>query len=161
MLNMTVIAVGKLNATYFRQAAAEYEKRLGAFCRIRIVELAEYQITEKNASAAQIEKALEKEGAAILAAVPKNAVLVALCIEGGQLSSEKLARKLSDWAVSGASDAALVIGSSHGLSPQVKKKATLRLSMSEMTFPHQLARVMLLEQLYRACCIEAGRPYHK
>lgn len=161
MLNMTVIAVGKLNATYFRQAAAEYEKRLGAFCRIRIVELAEYQITEKNASAAQIEKALEKEGAAILAAVPKNAVLVALCIEGGQLSSEKLARKLSDWAVSGASDAAFVIGSSHGLSPQVKQAAALRLSMSEMTFPHQLARVMLLEQLYRACCIEAGMPYHK
>ena len=94
MLNMTVVAVGKLNAAYFRQAAAEYEKRLGAFCRIRVVELAECPVAEKNASPAQIEKALEKEGAAILSAVPKNAALVALCVEGSQLSSEKLAQKL-------------------------------------------------------------------
>lgn len=108
-----------------------------------------------------IEKALEKEGKAILAAVPKGAVLTALCVEGRQLSSEALAHRLSEWAVSGVSCAAFAIGSSHGLSPQVKQAAALRLSMSEMTFPHQLARVMLLEQLYRACCIEAGRPYHK
>ena len=156
MLNLTVIAVGRLNAAYYKQAAAEYEKRLSAFCK-----LAEEAIAEKNATPAVLEKALEKEGKAILAAVPKGAVLTALCVEGRQLSSEALAHRLSEWAVSGVSCAAFAIGSSHGLSPQVKQAAALRLSMSEMTFPHQLARVMLLEQLYRACCIHAGKRYHK
>ena len=93
--------------------------------------------------------------------VTAGAVLTALCVEGRQLSSEALAHRLSEWAVSGVSCAAFAIGSSHGLSPQVKQAAALRLSMSEMTFPHQLARVMLLEQLYRACCIHAGKRYHK
>ena len=158
MLNLTVIAVGRLNAAYYKQAAAEYEKRLSAFCKVHVIELAEEAIAEKNASPAVIEKALEK---AILAAVPKGAVLTALCVEGRQLSSEALAHRLSEWAVSGVSCAAFAIGSSHGLSPQVKQAAALRLSMSEMTFPHQLARVMLLEQLYRACCIHAGKRYHK
>lgn len=161
MLNLTVIAVGRLNAAYYKQAAAEYEKRLSAFCKVHVIELAEEAIAEKNASPAVIEKALEKEGKAILAAVPKGAVLTALCVEGRQLSSEALAHRLSEWAVSGVSCAAFAIGSSHGLSPQVKQAAALRLSMSEMTFPHQLARVMLLEQLYRACCIQAGKRYHK
>lgn len=161
MMNLTVIAVGKLNAAYYRQAAAEYEKRLGAFCRVHVAELAEEPVAEKNAGPAVIERALEKEGRAILAAVPKGAALVALCVEGRQLSSEALARRLAEWAVTGVSCAAFAIGSSHGLSPQVKQAAALRLSMSEMTFPHQLARVMLLEQLYRACCINAGTRYHK
>ena len=160
-MNLTVIAVGKLNAAYHRQAAAEYEKRLGAFCRVHVAELAEEPVAEKNAGPAVIERALEKEGRAILAAVPKGAALVALCVEGRQLSSEALARHLAEWAVTGVSCAAFAIGSSHGLSPQVKQAAALRLSMSEMTFPHQLARVMLLEQLYRACCINAGTRYHK
>ena len=160
-MNLTVMAVGWLNAAYYRQAAAEYEKRLGAFCRVHVAELAEEPIAEKNAGPAVIERALEKEGRAILAAVPKGAALVALCVEGRQLSSEALARRLAEWAVSGVSCAAFAIGSSHGLSPQVKQAAALRLSMSEMTFPHQLARVMLLEQLYRACCINAGTRYHK
>ena len=160
-MNLTVIAVGKLNAAYYRQAAAEYEKRLGAFCRVHVAELAEEPVAEKNAGPAVIERALEKEGRAILAAVPKGAALVALCVEGRQLSSEALAHRLAEWAVSGVSCAAFAIGSSHGLSPQVKQAAVLRLSMSEMTFPHQLARVMLLEQLYRACCINAGTRYHK
>ena len=161
MMNLTVIAVGKLNAAYYRQAAAEYEKRLGAFCRVHVAELAEEPVAEKNAGPAVIERALEKEGRAILAAVPKGAALVALCVEGRQLSSEALARRLAEWAVTGVSCAAFAIGSSHGLSPQVKQAAALHLSMSEMTFPHQLARVMLLEQLYRACCINAGTRYHK
>ena len=160
-MNLTVIAVGKLNAAYYRQAAAEYEKRLGAFCRVHVAELAEEPVAEKNAGPAVIERALEKEGRAILAAVPKGAALVALCVEGRQLSSEALARHLAEWAVTGVSCAVFAIGSSHGLSPQVKQAAALRLSMSEMTFPHQLARVMLLEQLYRACCINAGTRYHK
>ena len=161
MMNLTVIAVGKLNAAYYRQAAAEYEKRLGAFCRVHVAELAEEPVAEKNAGPAVIERALEKEGRAILAAVPKGAALVALCVEGRQLSSEALARRLAEWAVTGVSCAAFAIGSSHGLSPQVKQAAALRLSMSEMTFPHQLARVMLLEQTYRAMKIAAGEKYHK
>ena len=160
-MNLTVIAVGKLNAAYYRQAAAEYEKRLGAFCRVHVAELAEEPVAEKNAGPAVIVRALVKEGRAILAAVPTGAALVALCGEGRQLSSEALARHLAEWAVTGVSCAAFAIGSSHGLSPQVKQAAALRLSMSEMTFPHQLARVMLLEQLYRACCINAGTRYHK
>ena len=98
MLNLTVIAVGRLNAAYYKQAAAEYEKRLSAFCKVHVIELAEEAIAEKNASPAVIEKALEKEGKAILAAVPKGAVLTALCVEGRQLSSEALAHRLSEWA---------------------------------------------------------------
>ena len=159
-MNLTVIAVGRLNAAYYRQAAAEYEKRLGAFCRVHVAELAEEPIAEKNAGPAVIERALEKEGRAILAAVPKGAALVALAWRAGSFPAA-LARRLAEWAVSGVSCAAFAIGSSHGLSPQVKQAAALRLSMSEMTFPHQLARVMLLEQLYRACCINAGTRYHK
>lgn len=113
-MNLTVIAVGKLNAAYYRQAAAEYEKRLGAFCRVHVAELAEEPVAEKNAGPAVIERALEKEGRAILAAVPKGAALVALCVEGRQLSSEALARHLAEWAVTGVSCAAFAIGSSHG-----------------------------------------------
>ena len=160
-MRITLLTVGKIKERYLEDAIREYEKRLSAFCKVHVIELAEEAIAEKNASPAVIEKALEKEGKAILAAVPKGAVLTALCVEGRQLSSEALAHRLSEWAVSGVSCAAFAIGSSHGLSPQVKQAAALRLSMSEMTFPHQLARVMLLEQLYRACCIHAGKRYHK
>lgn len=161
MRSITVIALGKLNAAYYREAAAEYEKRLGAFCRLRVVELAEEAIAEKSASPALIEKALLKEGRAILAAAPKGSGLVALCIEGTQQTSEAFAQFLEQRALSGAGDLTFVLGSSHGLSPEVKQAACCRLSMSRMTFPHQLARVMLLEQLYRAFSILGGTKYHK
>lgn len=161
MQNITLIAVGKLNAAYFRAAAAEYEKRLTAFCSLHLVELPEETVSEKNASPAVIAKALEKEGRAILAAVPKGAAIAALCIEGTQLSSEELSAYLVQKAGSGAGSVAFVIGSSHGLAPGVKAAAEKKLSMSRMTFPHQLARVMLLEQLYRAFSIAAGGKYHK
>ncbi|MEG2652201.1 MAG: 23S rRNA (pseudouridine(1915)-N(3))-methyltransferase RlmH [Ruthenibacterium sp.] len=161
MQTITLIALGKLNAAYYKAAAADYGKRLSAFCRLQLVELAEETITEKNASQAVIAKALEKEAAAILAAVPKGAVLVALCIEGKQCTSEELAAFFAQRAVSGSADVAFVIGSSHGLALRVKQAAVQRLSMSKMTFPHQLARVMLLEQIYRACSINAGTKYHK
>lgn len=161
MQTITLIALGKLSAPYFRQAAAEYEKRLAAFCRLRVVELPEEAIAEKSASPALVARALEKEGRAILAAVPKGTALVALCIEGRQMDSAALAAFLADKALSGAGDVAFVIGSSHGLAPEVKNAAALRLSMSPMTFPHQLARVMLLEQVYRAFSINAGTRYHK
>lgn len=161
MQNITVIALGKMNANYFAAAAAEYAKRLSAFCRLHMVELPEEPLSEKNASQTLIEKVLEKEGRAILEAVPKSAVIVALCIEGEQLDSTELADFLQKKAVSGEGNLAFVIGSSHGLAPAVKRAAGLRLSMSSMTFPHQMARVMLLEQLYRAFSINAGTKYHK
>ena len=161
MQSITLIALGKLNADYFRAAAAEYQKRLSGFCKLNVVELPEEPIREKNASEAVIEKALEKEAKAILSHVQRPGVLVALCIEGRQISSDELADYLARQAVGGAGSVTFVIGSSHGLSPLVKKSADFSLSMSRMTFPHQFARVMLLEQLYRAFSIQAGKKYHK
>lgn len=161
MQSVTLIALGKLNAPYYKAAAQEYQKRLGAFCKLNIVELPEETIAEKNASSPVIQKALEKEGKAILAAVPKGAAIVALCIEGKQCTSEELATFLAGKAGEGISHLAFIIGSSHGLDNAVKAVATQKLSMSRMTFPHQLARVMLLEQLYRAFSIQGGMKYHK
>ena len=161
MQNIDLICVGKLNAKYFAEGVAEYQKRLAAFANFRIIELPEEKIEEKNASDAVVKKALEKEGKAILGNVRKGAAIVAMCIEGKQISSEELAQFLADRAGSGAGDVAFVIGSSHGLADSVKQTASLRLSMSKMTFPHQLARVMLLEQLYRAFSINHGGKYHK
>ena len=161
MQNMDLICVGKLNAPYFAAGVAEYQKRLAAFCRFRIIELPEAPLPDKNASPAQIEKALEKEGKAILAAVRKGACFVALCVEGKQISSEELAAQIERQALSGAGDMAFVIGSSHGLAPAVKAAANARISLGRITLPHQLARLVLAEQLYRACTINAGMKYHK
>lgn len=161
MQNMDLICVGKLNAPYFAAGVAEYQKRLAAFCRFRVIELPEAPLPDKNASPAQIEKALEKEGKAILAAVRKGACLVALCVEGKQISSEELAAQIERQALSGAGDMAFVIGSSHGLAPAVKAAANARISLGRITLPHQLARLVLAEQLYRACTINAGMKYHK
>lgn len=161
MQNIDLICVGKLNAKYFADGVAEYRKRLAAFANFQILELPEEPIQEKNASPAVIEKALEKEGRAILANVRKGASIVALCIEGRQLSSEELAGFLAQRAQSGAGDVAFVIGSSHGLAPAVKQAAALRFSMGRITMPHQLARLVLVEQIYRACSINKGMKYHK
>ena len=161
MQKITVICVGKLGQEFLQKGCAEYIKRLGAFCDLKLVELPEELIREKAASASQITRALEKEGERILAAVPKAATLVTLCIEGKQISSEELAALLRERAGSGRADLAFVIGSSHGLTDSVKQRSQLRLSMSRMTFPHQLARLMLLEQIYRAASINAGTKYHK
>lgn len=161
MQNIQLICIGKCSTRCFAEGVAEYEKRLGAFARFQIVELPEETVQEKNASPAVIEKALEKEGKAILAAVRKGAAIVALCVEGRQLSSEELADYLAQRAGSGAGDVAFVIGSSHGLAPAVKQAAALRFSMGRITMPHQLARLVLTEQIYRACTINAGMKYHK
>lgn len=161
MQHIDLICIGKLNAPYFAAGVAEYAKRLGGYCDFRIIELPEETVREKNASPAAIAKALDKEGDHILANLRKGAALVALCIEGKELSSEELATRIADAAQSGAGDMAFVIGSSHGLAPKVKQAAALRMSMSRMTFPHQLARLMLTEQLYRAFSINAGAKYHK
>ena len=161
MQNIDLICIGKLNASYFAAGVAEYQKRLGGFCNFRIVELPEVTIADKNASERQIAKALEKEGEAILHAVRKGAYLVALCVEGKQISSEELAELLAQRAGSGAGDVAFVIGSSHGLDERVKRAAQARISLGRITLPHQLARLVMTEQLYRACTINAGMKYHK
>lgn len=161
MQNIDLICIGKLNASYFAAGVAEYQKRLGGFCNFRIVELPEATIADKNASEKQIAKALEKEGEAILHAVRKGAYLVALCVEGKQISSEELAELLAQRAGSGAGDVAFVIGSSHGLDERVKRAAQVRISLGRITLPHQLARLVMTEQLYRACTINAGMKYHK
>lgn len=161
MQNIDLICVGKLNAKYFAEGVAEYQKRLMAFANFRMIELPEEKIEEKNASEAVIRRALDREGKAILSSVRKGAVIVALCIEGKQISSEELADFLAERAGSGAGDVAFVIGSSHGLADEVKRAAALRFSMGRITMPHQLARLVLTEQIYRACTINAGMKYHK
>ena len=159
--NIDLICIGKLNAKYFAEGVAEYQKRLAAFASFRIIELPEEKIEEKNASDAVVKKALDKEGKAILGSVRKGAAIVAMCIEGKQISSDELAQFLADRANSGAGDVAFVIGSSHGLSDEVKRAAALKFSMGRITMPHQLARLVLTEQIYRACTINAGMKYHK
>lgn len=161
MLGITVICIGKLNADYFSRGCAEYQKRIGAFANFKVIELSEESINEKNISPAAVEKALQKEGEKITAAIPKGAVTAAMCIEGKQLTSLELAEVFSQNALCGKSEIAFIIGSSHGLCDKVKKAADIRLSMSKMTFPHQLARLMLYEQIYRALSINAGTKYHK
>ncbi len=159
MLNLTLIAVGNLKEDYLRAAAAEYEKRLGGFCRPQVIQLKESRLPD-SPSDAEIQAALDAEAKQILAAIPSRAYRIALCVEGNQLTSEELAKKLEQVSASHGS-VALIIGSSYGLSPQVKSACDLRLSVSKLTFPHQLMRVLLLETLYRSLTITAGKTYHK
>ena len=161
MQNIDLICLGKLNARYCAEGVAEYAKRLSAFVHFRVVELPEEKIEEKNASPALVARALDKEGKAILGSLRKGQALVALCVEGKLVSSEDIAALLAQRAGSGAGDVAFVIGSSHGLSDQVKRAAVARISLGRITLPHQLARLVLTEQLYRACTINAGMKYHK
>lgn len=159
MQHIDLICIGKLNAAWCAEGVAEYRKRLSTLCDFRVIELPEQPLRED--SPALVQRALEKEAQAILANVRKGAAIVALCVEGKTLSSEELAAWLDDRAVSGAGDVAFVIGSSHGLAPAVKQAAALRLSMGRITLPHQLARLVLTEQIYRACCINRNIKYHK
>ena len=160
MMNVTILAVGKLKEGYWREACGEYAKRLSAFCRFTVVELPEYRLPD-SPSPAQIQIGLEKEGQAILSRIPAGALAVALCIEGKELDSQALSRRIQQAPMEGKSDIVFIIGGSFGLWEQVKVRAELRLSMSPMTFPHQLARVMLCEQIYRAFSIAANTRYHK
>ena len=155
MRKLSLLCVGRLKEPFYKDAAAEYVKRLSRYCNPDVTELPEVRLPD-NPSAAQIRAALEKEAASILKRLPSDAFAVALCIEGQLFSSEKLAELLSRHA-----SPVFVIGGSYGLHDSVKDAAALRLSMSPMTFPHHLARVMLLEQLYRACQINARGQYHK
>ena len=160
MIDVTVVCVGKLKEKFYQEAAAEYVKRLSAYCKLNIVELAEQKLP-KNPSLGEIQSALEKEGDAIRGKIPPNSSVVALAVEGQQRSSEELAEMISAWSYSASKHLVFVIGGSFGLHPSVKAGAWARLSMSPMTFPHHLARVMLLEQLYRAFKIQEGSDYHK
>ena len=159
MIALTVITVGNLKESYWRDAVAEYEKRLGAFCKTNLIQLKEYKLPE-NPSPTEITAALSEEGRRILAAIPSRAYKIALCVEGVQFSSEELAKKLEAGASSGGS-LCLIIGSSHGIAPEVKAACDLRLSVSKLTFPHQMMRVLLLEVLYRSFSILHGTKYHK
>ena len=160
MQKVTLICVGKLKEKFYAQATAEYAKRLSRFCKLEIVELPESRLSD-SPSPAEISQALTAEAALIEAKLPKGSALVAMCIEGEELSSPQLAEKMRQFAVSGVSNLTFLIGGSVGLSPAIKAQADFRLSMSPMTFPHHLARVMLLEQIYRAYQINVGTKYHK
>lgn len=160
MFEITLIAMGKLKEKFYLSAAEEYEKRMKGFCQFRLIELPEIRLPE-NPSPAEISAALEKEAESILTKIPKGAWFCTLTPEGKLLSSETLAQKMADVKISGKSSACFLIGSSFGMAPRLKEMADFKLSMSPMTFPHHLARVMVLEQLYRAEAIQAGSKYHK
>ena len=160
MLSVTILTVGKLKEGYLRDACGEYAKRLQGSCKFRIEELNEYRLPE-NPSPAQIALGLEKEGQEILQRCPAGAYVVAMCIEGKQLSSEELADLIDRAQIGGKSTICIIIGSSEGMSDEIKRLADAKISMSRMTFPHHLARVMILEQIYRAMNILSGGKYHK
>ena len=159
MLNIKIIATGSLKESYLREAAAEYKKRLGAWARVEEIELKEEKLPD-NPSKSQIDTALEREAKAIFEKISTKSYVIAMCVEGKQLSSEELAATIEK-ATLVSSDICFIIGSSHGLAPEVKAAADLRLSFSKLTFPHQLMRVVLTEAVYRAFTIIKGTKYHK
>ena len=159
MMNVNFIAFGKLKERFFRDACEEYQKRLSAFAKVSVKEL-EPAFLPQNPSKSQIDAALEAE-ANKLRGICKGGYKIALCIEGKELSSEELAKKLEKLGGEGSSTVNFVVGSSFGLSENFKQECDFRLSMSPMTFPHELARVMLFEQIYRAFSINGNSKYHK
>ena len=159
-MKITLITVGKIKEKYFTDAIAEYAKRLSRYCKLEIIEVADEK-TPDSASEALENQIKEKEGERILSKVPDSAYVVALAIEGKQLSSEDLADKMENRNVNGISHLVFIIGGSLGLTPKVLNRADFKLSFSKMTFPHQLMRVVLLEQIYRSFRIRNNEPYHK
>ena len=160
MFDISLITVGKLKEKFYLSAAEEYTKRLRGYCSFQILELPEYRLP-MDPSPAEIAAGLDKEAELILSKIPKGARLCIFTPEGKNLSSEDFAAKLKEVKLSGISKACFLIGSSFGISERVKERADFRLSMGLMTFPHHLARIMVLEQLYRAEAIQAGSKYHK
>ena len=159
-MNVQLICVGKLKERFYADAVAEYAKRLSPFCKLTVTELSEERLPA-DPSQAQIDAALQKEAAAIRSKLAPSAYVVAMCIEGRMRSSQELAGLLRTWENNPAKHLVFLIGGSYGLDEALKSEAWARLSMSPMTFPHHLARVMALEQLYRAFQINKGSPYHK
>jgi len=160
MLNIKIICVGKLKEQFYIDAANEYLKRLGGYCKAEVIVIPEHRLPD-DPSDRQIEYALEKERSAINSKLPAGAMTIALCLEGRQMDSRELSDLLADSARRGTSRLAFIIGGSFGLHESIKKEAGLKLSMSKMTFPHNLTQIILLEQLYRAFKIAEGGKYHK
>ena len=160
MQRVTVLCVGKLEEKFYLEAAAEYVKRLQRFCKLELVELPESRLPE-SPSPAEVQRALAAEAVAIRERLPKGGAVIALCIEGKPCSSVELSRRMEELAVAGKTQLTFLIGGSVGLDESLKQQADWQLSMSPMTFPHHLARIMLLEQIYRAYQISAGTKYHK
>ena len=161
MLSVNIITVGKLKETYLRDACNEYIKRLRAFCKLTIIELSESRLND-NPSEREITSALTDEAKAMNNFLTiKDSFNIAMCIEGKQLSSVEFSQQIEKAAINGKSTINLIIGSSFGIADEVKQTADFKLSMSKMTFPHQLARVMILEQIYRAFQITSNGKYHK
>ena len=160
MQRVTVLCVGKLKEKFYIDAAAEYVKRLQRHCKLELIELSEQRLPD-DPSPAEIQKALRAEGDAIRERLPKGGAVIALCIEGRPCSSEELSRRMAEFGVQGKTQLTFLIGGSVGLDEDLKRQADWRLSMSPMTFPHHMARIMLLEQIYRAYQIAGGTKYHK
>ena len=160
MQRVTVLCVGKLKEKFYLEAAAEYVKRLQRFCKLELVELPESRLPE-SPSPAEVQRALAAEAVAIRERLPKGGAVIALCIEGKPCSSVELSRRMEELAVAGKTQLTFLIGGSVGLDGSLKQQADWRLSMSPMTFPHHMARIMLLEQIYRAYQIAGGAKYHK
>ena len=160
MQRVTVLCVGKLKEKFYIDAAAEYVKRLQRHCKLELIELPEQRLPD-DPSSAEIQKALRTEGDAIRERLPKGGAVIALCIEGRPCSSQELSRRMAEFGVQGKTQLTFLIGGSVGLDEDLKRQADWRLSMSPMTFPHHMARIMLLEQIYRAYQIAGGTKYHK
>ena len=159
-MKITLITVGKIKEKFFQDAIAEYSKRLSRYCRLEILQVADEKTPDGAGEALELQ-IKEKEGERILQKLPDNAYVVALAIDGKMLDSEELASRMEQGNVNGISHVAFVIGGSLGLAPAVLKRADYKLSFSKMTFPHQLMRVILLEQIYRSFRIRNHEPYHK
>ncbi len=159
-MKITVLAVGKIKEKYFTGAVEEYAKRLSRFCRLELVEVPDEKMPDGAGRAQELQIRI-KEGERILQKLPGSSFVVALAIDGRMLDSVELSRQMERWNVNGISHITFVIGGSLGLSPQVLERADMKLSFSKMTFPHQLMRVILLEQVYRSYMIRSGAPYHK
>ncbi len=160
MLTIKIISIGELKEKYLRDALDEYKKRLGAWCKVEQVSLKEERLPD-NPTENQIKQALFQEEKKILERLSPKSYVIAMCVEGKELSSEELADKISQITLDGQSEIAFIIGSSFGLSDTVKKRADFKLSVSKMTFPHQLLRVILYEVIYRSLSIINGTKYHK
>ena len=161
MIRVNIICIGKIKEKYFTDAINEYAKRLSAFCKFTVVELAEEKIKRNNPNESQISEVINAEGRRILQKIGQSDYVVAMCIEGKMLSSEELSKTIDNVSVSGKSTLDFIIGGSYGIDGKIKGQCRDKISFSAMTFPHTLARVMLAEQIYRAFTIIAGAEYHK
>ena len=161
MIKINIICIGKIKEKYFTDAISEYAKRLTAFCKFSVTELSEEKIRNNNPNQSQIDEVIEAEGKRIMQKISQSDYVVAMCIEGKMLSSEELSKTIDNVSLSGKRTIDFIIGGSYGLSNEVKSRANLKLSMSRMTFPHTMARMVLSEQIYRAFEISTNGKYHK